>query len=94
MKLPELAKPVRSVGIVGVLLTDRVKEAKKIQEVLTDFGCTIRTRLGLHEAATNVCGKNGLIILELIGDKAEWDKLESQLKAIEGVEVKNMEFNA
>lgn len=80
------------IRIVGVLLTNRVKEATKIQEVLTKFGCIIRTRLGLHEAASNICGKNGLIILELIGEKSEWDKLESELLAIEGVELKKMEF--
>ena len=80
------------IRIVGILLTDRVTEAKKIQEILTKYGCNIRTRLGLHEATSNACGKNGLILLELIGEKADWEKLEKELKVIEGVEVKEMDF--
>jgi len=35
--------------ILGILIPDRVKDAVKIQEALTKYGCSIKTRLGLHE---------------------------------------------
>jgi len=40
----------------------------------------------------NKCARNGLIVLELTGDKKEWDKLEKDLTAIEGVKVEKMAF--
>ena len=36
--------------IVGVHITERAKHAGEVQKVFTEFGCQIRTRLGLHEA--------------------------------------------
>ena len=35
--------------IIGIKINDRIKEAGKVQQVLTDYGCSIKTRLGLHE---------------------------------------------
>ena len=78
--------------ILGILIPDRVKDAVKIQEAFTKYGCSIKTRLGLHEAGDNKCARNGLIVLELTGDKKEWDKLEKDLTAIEGVKVEKMAF--
>ena len=60
-----MAKEIR---ILGVLITDRQKEAGKVQALLTKFGCSIKTRLGLHEVTDNLCSSSGLIILELTGD--------------------------
>lgn len=79
--------------ILGVLLTDRVKEAEKIQKVLTEFGCSIKTRLGLHEASSTTCARHGLIVLELTGDPKEWDRLEGNLGKIAGVEIRKMSFS-
>ena len=36
--------------ILGVHITNRVKHVPEVQKVLTEFGCSIKTRLGLHEA--------------------------------------------
>ena len=54
--------------IFGVHITNRVKRVPEIQKVLTEFGCSIKTRLGLHEADAKVCSPNGLIILEMVGE--------------------------
>ncbi len=35
--------------ILGVQVTNRIKNALEVQEILTKFGCNIKTRLGLHE---------------------------------------------
>lgn len=78
--------------IVGVHITERVKHATGVQQVLTDFGCQIRTRLGLHEADKGTCSPNGLILLEMVDDDAKAAELQSALSAIEGVDVQTMVF--
>lgn len=79
--------------IVGVHITERVKLAGEIQKVFTEFGCQIRTRLGLHEADNGVCSPNGLILLELVDDEAKVAALKKKLTAIDGVEVQAMVFD-
>lgn len=84
-----MAKETR---ILGVLITDRKKEAGKVQNVLTTYGCSIKTRLGLHEVTDDVCSTSGLLLLELTGDVHEMDKLEKELMAIEGTQTQKMVF--
>ncbi len=81
------------ITILGVSVFDRVKEAGDVQKVLTTYGCSIKTRLGLHEVSDNNCSKSGLIILELLGNKEEMNKLETNLSLIEGVQVQKMVFD-
>jgi hypothetical protein len=78
--------------ILGILIPDRVKDALKIQQALTKYGCSIKTRLGLHEASSETCARNGLIILELTGKKEDWDALEKELSAIDGIKIEKMSF--
>ncbi len=80
--------------ILGVLITDRKKEAGKVQEILTQFGCSIKTRLGLHEVSDEHCSTSGLILLELTGDSKEMDKLEKELDQVAGIQLKKMIFDA
>ena len=35
--------------ILGVHITDRLKNAVDVQKVFTEFGCNIKTRVGLHD---------------------------------------------
>jgi len=79
--------------VVGVHITERVKHAGRVQEVFTQYGCSIRTRLGLHEADGQVCSPNGLILLELVDDDALNAEFIAALKAIDGVEVQQMVFD-
>lgn len=78
--------------IVGVHITDRIHHVDSVQHLLTEYGCSIRTRLGLHEADAGFCSPNGLVLLEMIDDDAKADELMSKLNAIEGVEAKKMTF--
>jgi len=78
--------------ILGVVITDRQKEAGEVQNVLTKYGCSIKTRLGLHEASNENCSNEGLILLELIGDYKDMDNLEEALQKIEGTETQKMSF--
>ena len=83
---------MKEIRILGLHVTDRAGEAVKIQDLLTKFGCSIKTRLGLHEVNENICSSCGIILLELTGDKAECDKLESELLKVEGLDVQKMTF--
>lgn len=79
--------------IVGVHITDRIKHVDPVQHVLTETGCSIRTRLGLHEADENFCSPNGVLLLEMVGDEAVHDAMVGKLNQIEGVEAKKMVFD-
>ncbi|HOU09064.1 MAG TPA: hypothetical protein PK835_08570, partial [Caldisericia bacterium] len=68
------------------------KNAGQVQKILTDYGCNIRTRIGLHEVDDKVCSPSGLILLELYGKEQDILKMEETLKAIDGVIVQKMVF--
>jgi hypothetical protein len=74
--------------IMIVLVSKRADTASKVQNVLTQSGCIIKTRLGIHDASPDSCSDCGLIILELIGAKKDQDKLAKNLKSIKGVTIK------
>lgn len=52
-------------AIIGVALENRIEEAVKFQEILTKYGCTIRTRIGLHNVGEYKCVNFGIILLEV-----------------------------
>jgi hypothetical protein len=79
--------------VIGVHITEWVRHAGEVQKVFTEFGCQIRTRLGLHEADKKVCSPNGLIILDMVDDDAQVADLKKKLTAIDGVEVQSMVFD-
>ncbi|MBN1825839.1 MAG: hypothetical protein JW958_06195 [Candidatus Eisenbacteria bacterium] len=79
--------------IIGVHVTDRAKDAIRVQSILTEHGCNIRTRLGLHDAGETHCSPGGVLLLEVVGDDGACDALAAKLAGLEGVEVKRMEFD-
>jgi hypothetical protein len=76
-------------NIMSVLVDSRTNAALDIQKVLTDNGCVIKTRLGIHEAAVGSCSDVGIIILNLTGTDKEIASLENELNSIKGVTAKN-----
>lgn len=78
--------------IYGVMLTNRMMEAPRVQQLFTDYGCYIKTRLGLHNVDDSFCSAKGLILLEMFGDEAKCRELGDRLGEIEGVEIQMMEF--
>ncbi len=58
-----------------------------VQNILTSYGCNIRTRLGI-----SLGEEKGLIILELMGDDKQRLLLENDLKCVNGVDVRKMVF--
>jgi hypothetical protein len=84
---------MKEIRVLGIYINDRVNNALGIQQILSKYGCSIRTRLGLHEIIDDYSIEGGLILLELIGDREEWLKLENELLAIDQLEVRKMDFN-
>ncbi len=75
-------------SIILILISNRTDSASNVQKLLTETGCHIKTRLGLHQGVENVCSESGLIILEMSGQEADNNKLAEQLNAVEGVNAK------
>jgi hypothetical protein len=84
---------MKEIRILGLLITDRIKEAGQTQQVLTTYAHVIKSRLGFHEVTEAVCSRVGVIVLQLAGNTKEQDKLESALNAIRGLEVQRMKFD-
>lgn len=84
---------MKKTRILGLYITDRVKDAVQVQNILTKYGCSIKTRLGLHEVVNEYCSTSGLILLELTGSTDEMNKLEKELKAVAELQVQKMEFD-
>ena len=75
--------------ILGVHVAQRTKHTAKVQKILSEFGCSIRTRIGLHDAGDGFCSPNGLILLEVVSRAGE---LAAALAQVPGVTVKKMVF--
>jgi hypothetical protein len=78
--------------ILGVQVTNRVENILDVQKILTEYGCNIKTRLGLHEVSDSHCSDVGLLILETYGDEADILQMESKLRQVKGLTVKKMVF--
>jgi hypothetical protein len=78
--------------ILGIHITNRLRNASEVQKVFTEYGCNIKTRLGLHEVADNYCAGEGVVLLEIIGGHEIRKGMMGKLNGIEGIEVKEMVF--
>lgn len=81
--------------VMAILIDNREKAATKVQELLTEYGCYIKTRLGLHEGVPQYCSNSGLIILELVDDESKHEELKEKLNQIPGVncDLMRLSFN-
>lgn len=81
--------------VIGIQIRDRFECVPEMQELFTEFGCIIKTRLGLHQQAEtrDTCTEKGLIILELVENCDEQCReFEERLSEVEGIKVGKMEF--
>lgn len=81
------------IRVLGVLVQLRSEAAIEVQDVLTKYGCSVRTRLGLNIPEDSGTGEQGLIILDLYGDPDESRRLENELRSLNNVQVQRMEFD-
>lgn len=78
--------------VLGVLLNKRTNSAQQFQEIITKHGCIINTRIGLHHATRTSCPMGGVILLDLIGEEADIQALENDIKALPEVQLQKIEF--
>ncbi len=63
-----------------------------MQAVFTEYGCNIKTRVGLHDVDASFCSPSGIVLIEFFGDEAAAQTMVDKLDAIEGVHVQKMVF--
>ena len=80
-------------SIMIVLIGNRRESAVDVQKVLTETGCFIKTRLGLHDGGLERCSDTGLVILELMGEETAKKTLADKLKVIPHVSVQLVELS-
>jgi len=78
--------------ILGIHVTNRLKNAADVQKVFTEYGCNIKTRIGLHDVDANVCSPSGVVLIELFGSDDEAAAMMAKLDEVEGVHVQKMVF--
>jgi hypothetical protein len=81
------------INVIGIKITDRIKEAGLTQNVLSQHASVITTRLGFHEVTDEVCSREAYIILHLEGKDSDSSMLKSDLEMLGGVVIREMNFN-
>ena len=76
-----------------ILISNRKESATKVQQILTGWGCYIKTRLGLYEDILEQCSDSGLLFLELAGPDAQHAELERKLNLVQGVDARLVELS-
>ncbi len=77
--------------IIGVKIKNRVESATEIQEILTKHGCSIKTRIGLHNVDCGTCSPFGLILLEVVEHEKALE-IERDLLQVNDIELQEMIF--
>ena len=78
--------------IIGVRVNHRVANAVGLQELLTKYGCNIKLRVGLHETSEKYCSDDGVIMLQVCGEKADLEAMLAALNDVEGIKAKMLEL--
>ena len=87
-----MEKKMVNTTILGISLHKRTESSKKFQEILSKHGCIIKTRVGIHNVANNICSPDGVILLDVIGSDSDIKALEDNIKTLEGAEIQKMSF--
>jgi hypothetical protein len=77
-------------NIIAMTLKGRSDNAVEVQHVLTEHGCQIKARIGLHDGTGDACSNEGLIVLQVCGSPEEIQSLTHGLNAIDGVNAKHI----
>ena len=79
--------------IIGLRVDHRHSNALNLQKTLTEFGCNIKLRVGLHVTGEDFCSDDGVILLQTCGEKEQMEDLVAQLNALDGIRAKCMDLN-
>ncbi|HAN41073.1 MAG TPA: hypothetical protein GX398_03965 [Candidatus Cloacimonetes bacterium] len=78
--------------VVLIKVDHRSSEAAKVQDILTEYGCNIKVRLGLHQISEDFCANDGLIILEVDGKDEDLKALVNKLNELNYIQAKMIEM--
>ncbi|MBP7310336.1 MAG: hypothetical protein KA984_03500 [Candidatus Cloacimonetes bacterium] len=78
--------------VVLVKIDHRSSEATKVQDILTQYGCNIKVRLGLHEVSQEFCANDGLVVLEVEGKDTDIQDMLQALKKVDFVKAQLIEM--
>lgn len=53
-------------AIIGISIENRKEESQKLQDILTKYGCFIKTRIGLHDMGEYKCINYGIVLIEVV----------------------------
>ena len=68
-------------AIIGIQISNRIEEATKLQEILTSYGCLIKTRIGLHDMGEYKCLNYGIVLIQVVDKINEiYDELSKHWK--------------
>jgi len=76
--------------LVAIKMENRQISAVRVQNILTENGCLIKVRLGLHDIGSDICSAAGLILLEVHPENSQVDEMLTSLNRIEGVIAKDL----
>ena len=79
-------------NIIGIKLAQRLENSQPFQEIITKYGCNIKTRIGLHNTTPVKCDNYGIVLLEVV-DNNVVHYLQNDLLDIDGIEMQIMKFN-
>ena len=75
--------------ILGVKLPNRLTTSPVFQDVISKYGCLIKSRIGLHSNCSSVCASHGIILLEIV-EGSEIVELKKALLSIDGIVLDSM----
>lgn len=68
-------------AIIGISIDNRTNNSIKLQEILTKYGCLIKTRIGLHDMGEYKCLNYGIVLIEVVDKINEiYDELSKYWK--------------
>ena len=70
--------------ILGIKLPNRISTSPVFQDVISKYGCAIKTRIGLHSNCSTTCSNYGVIVLEIVEGSNITD-LKKALLRIDGI---------
>jgi hypothetical protein len=79
--------------VIGLRVNHRSANAVNLQQTLTQFGCNIKLRVGLHETSEDYCADDGVILLQVCGDREQIENMVKVFNELQGVTAKLMDLN-
>ena len=71
------------IGVIGIIIENRLEQSQKVNQILTDFGNIIRGRMGIPNIGDNFCA----ISLIVEGTNEEIGAMTGKLGRLNGVKV-------